>query len=219
MREIVAMHHRIGVGSALLTPDETLRHLPVLRGGEPVTGAVLNDDAIVHHDAVVWAHLEHLAHTPVRIVTGTAVRGIVRDERGVQAVETDRGRIETRAVLNAAGGWSTELNRLAGVTAPNRPIRREVLVTAPLRRSIEAAVTFYRPNEGWFNQTLRGEIVMGVVDPSEQPGVDQRSSWDFLGRTAAMIVRKAPALADVSVIRQWAGMRPVTKRSARSSVR
>jgi sarcosine oxidase subunit beta len=206
MREIVAMHHRIGVGSALLTPDETLRHLPVLRGGEPVTGAVLNDDAIVHHDAVVWAHLEHLARTPVRIVTGTAVRGIVRGDHGVEAVETDRGRIETRAVLNAAGGWSTELNRLAGVAAPNRPIRREVLVTAPLRRSIEAAVTFYRPNEGWFNQTLRGEIVMGVVDPAEPPGVDQRSSWDFLGRTAAMIVRKAPALADVSVIRQWAGM-------------
>jgi sarcosine oxidase, subunit beta len=210
MREIVAMHHRIGVGSALLTPDETLRHLPVLHGGEPVAGAVLNDDAIVHHDAVVWAHLEHLARTPVRIVVGTSVRGIVRGEHGVEAVETDRGRIETRAVLNAAGGWSTELNRLARVTAPNQPIRREVLVTAPLGRSIEAAVTFYRPNEGWFNQTLRGEIVMGVVDPAEPPGVEQRSSWEFLGRTAAMMVRKAPALADVSVIRQWAGMYDIT---------
>jgi sarcosine oxidase subunit beta len=47
---------------------------------------------------------------------------------------------------------------------------------------------------------------MGVVDPDEPAGVDQRSSWAFLRRTAAMMVRKAPALADVSVIRQWAGM-------------
>ena len=210
MREIVAMHHRIGVESALLTPDETLRRLPILRGGEPVAGAVLNDDAIVHHDAVVWAHLEHLARTSIRIVTGTTVRAITRGDHGVEAVETDRGRIETRAVLNAAGGWAGELNRLAGVTAPNRPYRREVLVTAPLRRSIEAAVTFYRPNEGWFNQTLRGEIVMGVVDPDEAPGVEQRSTWDFLGRTAAMMVSKAPALADVTVIRQWAGMYDIT---------
>jgi sarcosine oxidase subunit beta len=210
MREIVAMHHRIGVESALLTPDETLRRLPILRGGEPVAGAVLNDDAIVHHDAVVWAHLEHLARTSVRIVTGTSVQEIVRGEHDVEAVETDRGRIETRAVLNAAGGWAGELNRLAGVMAPNRPYRREVLVTAPLRRSIEAAVTFYRPNEGWFNQTLRGEIVMGVVDPTEPPGVEQRSTWDFLGRTAALMVRKAPALADVNVIRQWAGMYDIT---------
>lgn len=210
MREIVAMHHRIGVESALLTPDETLRRLPILRGGEPVAGAVLNDDAIVHHDAVVWAHLEHLARTPVRIVTGTTVLAVTRGDHGVEAVETDRGRIETRAVLNAAGGWAGELNRLAGVIAPNRPYRREVLVTAPLRRSIEAAITFYRPTEGWFNQTLRGEIVMGVVDPDEAPGVEQRSTWDFLGRTAAMMVRKAPALADVAVIRQWAGMYDIT---------
>ena len=207
MRAIVDMHHRIGVASRLLSPDDTLRRLPILTGGEPVAGAVVHDDdAIVHHDAVVWAHLEHLTRTSVRVVPNTTVQAIARDDRGVVAVDTTRGRIGTRAVLNATDGWSTELNALAGVAAPNRPVRREVLVTAPLRRSIDAAVTFYRPTEGWFNQTLRGEVVMGVVDPHEQPGVDQRSSWGFLRRTAAVVTRKAPALADVAVIRQWAGM-------------
>jgi len=210
MRPIVDMHHRIGVRSRFLSPDDTLRRLPVLRGGDRVAGAVLHDDAIVHHDAVVWAHLEHLARTPVRVLTGTTVRRIVRGRRGVEGVEPARGRIATRAVVNATDGWSTELNAMARVTAPNRPIRREVLVTAPLRRTIEAAVTFYRPTEGWFNQTLRGEVVMGVVDPAEPTGVNQRSSAAFLRRTASMIVRKAPALADVTVIRQWAGMYDVS---------
>ncbi len=206
MRDIVAMHHRIGVRSALLSPDDTLRRLPVLRGGDPVAGAVLNDDAIVHHDAVVWAHLEHLADRGVRLVTGTTVHGIAVGDAGVEAVETDRGRIATRVVVNAAGGWSGEVNALAGVRAPNRPHRREVLVTAPLRRSIDAAITFYRPNEGWFNQTLRGEVVMGVVDPGEPAGVEQGSSAEFLRRTASIITRKAPALGDATVIRQWGGM-------------
>ena len=206
MREIVAMHHRIGVRSALLSPEDTLRRLPVLVGGEPVAGAVLNDDAIVHHDAVVWAHLEHLAGRGVRLFPETTVRAITVGDGGVEAVETDRGRISTRVVVNAAGGWSGELNALAGVLAPNRPLRREVLVTAPLRRSIDAAITFYRPMEGWFNQTLRGEVVMGVVDPDEPEGLDQASSPAFLRRTASVITRKAPALADATVIRQWAGM-------------
>ena len=112
MRSIVEMHHRIGVASQFLSPDDTLRRLPILRGGDPVAGAVLNDDAIVHHDAVVWAHLEHLAgdvradharrHGPGDRDRATA---------GVEAVETDRGRIATRAVLNAAGGWSTAAQR------------------------------------------------------------------------------------------------------------
>ena len=51
---------------------------------------------------------------------------------------SDRGRIATRTVVNATDGWSTQLNEMAGVSAPNRPLRREVLVTAPLRRTIDA---------------------------------------------------------------------------------
>jgi sarcosine oxidase, subunit beta len=146
----------------------------------------------------------------VTIHPRTRVTGIEREDGRVRAVVTDQGRVETPFVLNAAGGWSGELNAMAGVRMPNRPHRREVLVTAPLRRSIEAAVTFYRPSEGWFNQTLRGEIVMGAVDPEEPAGVNQRSSWAFLRRTAALMTRKAPALRDVAVIRQWGGMYDIT---------
>jgi sarcosine oxidase, subunit beta len=213
MRYVVAMHARLGIRSALLSPEDTLRHLPVFEGGEPVTGSVLSDDAIVHHDAVVWAHLDHLARRFREAVTvhpHTRVTGVELDEGRVRAVLTDGGRIEAPIVLNAAGGWSGELNEMAGVRMPNRPHRREVLVTAPLRRSIEAAVTFYRPSEGWFNQTLRGEVVMGAVDPDEPAGVNQRSSWAFLQRTAALMTRKAPALRDVTVIRQWGGMYDIT---------
>ena len=38
MRAIVEMHHRIGVASALLSPDDTLRRLPILRGGDRSPG-------------------------------------------------------------------------------------------------------------------------------------------------------------------------------------
>ena len=211
MREIVAMHHRVGVRSQWLDEQAALDAVPVLRGGDPVAAAVVHDDAIVHHDAVVWAHLERLsASGGVTLLPATTVTGIARGDAGVRAVETTRGTIATRHVVNATDGWSTELNAMAGVDAPNRPYRREVLVTAPIARAIDKAVTFYRPTEGWFNQTLRGEVVMGVVDPDEPAGVNQRSSWAFLRRTADLIARKAPALRDLTVIRQWAGMYDVS---------
>ena len=210
MRAIVEMHHRIGVRSEFHDERGALELLPILRGGDPVLAAVVHDDAIVHHDAVVWAHLERLAATTVTLLPETTVTGVETDDGGVRAVETTRGRIATRHVVNATDGWSNRLNVVAGVDAPNRPYRREVLVTAPVVRAIDKAVTFYRPTEGWFNQTLRGEIVMGVVDPAEPTGVDQRSSWAFLRRTAELMVRKAPALREVTVIRQWAGMYDVS---------
>jgi sarcosine oxidase subunit beta len=211
MREIVAMHHRIGIASELLDHDGVLRAVPVLRGGEaPAAGVVHEGDAIVHHDAVLWAHLEALARTRVRLLPGTTVTGIRRDEAGVSGVETSRGTIATRIVVNATAAWSSGMSAVAGVVAPNRPYRREVLVTAPVERFVDKAVTFYRPHEGWFNQTLRGEVVMGAVDPDEPAAVDQRSTWAFLRRTASLMTRKAPALGDLTVIRQWAGMYDVT---------
>ncbi|HEX7196233.1 MAG TPA: FAD-binding oxidoreductase [Candidatus Limnocylindria bacterium] len=210
MREIVAMHHRIGIRSRLLDPDEVLEMVPAFRGGEPVAGGVVHRDAIVHHDAVVWAYLAALSAAGVTVLDHTEVTGIETADDGVRGVRTSDGRIETRVVVNATDAWSDSLNAMAGVEAPNRPYRREVLVTAPVAPFIDKAVTFYRPGEGWFNQTLRGEVVMGVVDPAEPAGHEQRSSWDFLGRTATLMARKAPALAELTVIRQWAGMYDVT---------
>ncbi len=211
MREIVDMHHRIGIGSEFLDHDGVLRAVPVLRGGEPPAAGVVHDrDAIVHHDAVVWAHLEALARTHVTLLPQTTVTGVRRDETGLSGVETSRGTIATRIVVNATAAWSSGLSGLAGVVVPNRPYRREVLVTAPVAPFVDKAITFYRPHEGWFNQTLRGEVVMGAVDPDEPAAVDQRSTWAFLRRTASLMTRKAPALGDLTVIRQWAGMYDVT---------
>ena len=87
MRDVVAIHARLGIRSNLLSPDDTLRHLPVFEGGEPVAGSVLSDDAIVHHDAVVWAHLDHLDRHGVTIHPHTRVTGVERradeeEERG-----------------------------------------------------------------------------------------------------------------------------------------
>jgi sarcosine oxidase, subunit beta len=210
MREVVAMHQRIGVQSRFLEPADVLRMVPALVGGDAPTGGVVHDDAIVHHDAVVWAYLESLAGSRARLATRTAVTAIEQRDGQVSGVVTSRGRVATRTVVNAAGSWSTQLNEFAGVRAPVQPYRREVLVTAPVTRFIDKAVTFYRPTEGWFNQTLRGEVVMGVVDPAEPAGHSHRSSFDFLRRTATLIARKAPALADLTVIRQWAGTYDVT---------
>ena len=210
MREIVAMHHRIGIRSRLLEPDDVLAMVPAFRGGDPVAGGVVHRDAIVHHDAVVWAYLAALSAAGVRLLDHTEVTGIETADDGVRGVVTTHGRIATRMVVNATDAWSDSLNAMAGVEAPNRPYRREVLVTAPVAPFIDKAVTFYRPAEGWFNQTLRGEVVMGVVDPAEPAEHEQRSSWDFLGRTATLMARKAPALAELTVIRQWAGMYDVT---------
>ena len=210
MQDAAAMHARLGVPSRLLDPEQLLREMPELRGGEPNVGGLVNREAMVHHDAVIWAYLERARKLGVVVWDNTDVTSVEIVAGAVAGVTTTRGSVSADVVVNAAGGWSGALSRLAGLARPNTPLRREVLVTAPVTPFLSKAATFYRPAEGWIGQTLRGEVVMGVTDPAEPSGVNQRSSLDFLIRTARVMTAKMPVLANLTVIRQWAGMYDVT---------
>lgn len=199
-----------GVRPRLLDGAETLRALPILAGGERPAGAVLGRDAIGHHDAIVHALRRACRALGVRLHEGRTVTGVRVDGGRVAGVETSAGPIEAPLVVNATDGWAREVSAMVGIRAPNVPVRREVLVTEPSRPFMTPAVTFYRPSEGWFNQTLRGELVAGVVDPEEPPGLTHASTFRFLRRTASVLVRKAPRLGHLRVIRQWAGVYDMT---------
>ena len=211
MHPVVEMHHRLGVESELLDPESVYRLVPYLRDGEPLVGGISNPrDGIIHHDAVVWAYFETAQKLGVEIRQNTEVVGL--DVRGgkIWGVQLAGELISTPWVVNAAGAWSGQIAAMAGVRIPNMALRREVLVTAPVKPFLDWAITFYRPMEGWFNQTLRGEVVGGVVDSREPSGISLSSSFDFLLRTVSLLIRKMPALASLTVIRQWAGMYDVT---------
>jgi glycine/D-amino acid oxidase-like deaminating enzyme len=185
--------------------------VPVLKGGEPPVGGVIGDAAIVDHDAAVHAYYLFARDAGVRFEIGEPVTGIETASGRAGGAILHSGRtVPGDVVVNAAGGRSSELAALAGVDVPNRPIRREALVTEPRRPFMSAAVTFYRPQEGWFNQTLRGELVAGVTDPNEQFGMTEASSPRFLGRTARVLLEKAPRLAGLRAVRQWAGVYDTT---------
>lgn len=195
----------------LVDGGDVLRAVPVLRGGEPVVGGVVGDAAIVHHDAAVYAYYLAAREAGVEFRLGANVVEALPDGDRVAGVRLDDGgEIAADAVVNAAGGRAGEVAAAFGVSAPNAPIRREVLVTEPSRPFMSPAVTFYRPQEGWFNQTLRGELVAGVVDPGEEPGMTEASTLRFLGRTARIVLEKAPRLGELRVIRQWAGVYDTT---------
>jgi sarcosine oxidase, subunit beta len=204
------MWEELGARARLVDAATALGAVPVVRGGEPVRGAVLGDAAIVHHDAAVHGYYLACREAGVEIRTDVRAEGVETTDGHVTALATSRGSIAADAVVNAAGGRAGEFARACGIDAPNRPVRREVLVTEPSRPFVTPAVTFYRPQEGWFNQTLRGELVAGVVAADEPEGMTEEASPEFLARTARVVLAKAPRLGGLHVIRQWAGVYDIT---------
>jgi sarcosine oxidase subunit beta len=170
----------------------------------------MHNDAIVHHDAVMSAYRAACRNSGIAIEEDTEVVEIQRSGSTIAGVRTTREEIRAPLVVNATGGWSGRVSALAGIATPNRPIRREALVMEPVQPHMSAAITFYRPAEGWFNQTLRGETVAGCIDPAEPLDLNFAASPESLGRTARTVLAKAPRLGNLRVVRQWAGVYDMT---------
>ncbi len=66
------------------------------------------------------------------IRTHVAVTGIRIEKGRVVGVLTDRGEIETRIVVNAAGSWGRQVGKMANVEAPVFPQRLQSMVTETL---------------------------------------------------------------------------------------
>ena len=50
-------------------------------------------------------------------------------------VETRRGPVQTRTVVNAAGPWAAEVARMAGVQLPVEPLRRMLVPRSRFHKS------------------------------------------------------------------------------------
>jgi sarcosine oxidase subunit beta len=148
----------------------------------------------------------------VEIRRDVEVIGIEKDARGVSAVHTTGGTIETRVVVNAAGAWAAKIGAMAGAPLPIRPIRRHIFIAAPPaagwafdRRTlvIDFASSFYFHREG-------ANLLFGMGDPSETPGFDTTVDWQVLEHIAPVAARRLPALSDASIAKAWAGLYEMT---------
>src|SRR5258708_23857793 len=66
-----------------------------------------------------------------RLWKNTEVKGITRDHQGIGGVETTRGTLSTRKVVNAAGAWAAQVARFAGIDLPVEPLRRMLVPSEP----------------------------------------------------------------------------------------
>jgi sarcosine oxidase subunit beta len=98
---------------------------------------------------------------------------------------------------------------MLGIEIPTEPHRHEIAVTEALKTFLEPMIISVT-NGYYFSQSLRGEIVGGIGDDHEEPTYSTASSPDFLFRYAAALRQTFPALGNVRIIRQWAGLYDVS---------
>jgi sarcosine oxidase subunit beta len=209
-----------GLRTEVLSAREALKVVPELdvegaHGGKPILGATFNpDDGVVFPWPFVWGYAQAAAKQGVEIHTHTDVVGLDlasdgQGKRRVRAVETSKGVIATGMVINAAGAWSPEIAKLAGIELPNHPHRHEICSSEPLKPWLRPLVADLDSGL-YFSQSMRGEIVGGISNERVPEGINQESSARFLGLYARALTELVPTMGAVKILRQWAGCYDLT---------
>lgn len=208
-RRAVALQNDLGLPSRTLTPDQVPQIFPLLDPSTIAGASFCPTDGHANPFRVVEGYLRAARRWGVRLEKFTPVTDLVVRKGRVVEVITPRGRVAAGVVVNAAGAWSKQVAALAGVELPNQPVRHEILVTEPVQPITEVMVISLHTGI-YFSQTLEGQIIGGIGDPEERPGYKLGSSFRFLTKFLKELVRHVPALGQLTVLRQWAGLYDVT---------
>lgn len=204
-RQNVALQNRMGIPSRLLSPAGAKEIAPCLDERRLTMATYCEKDGHLNPFHTTHAFAGAAKRLGVTFLPCTCVTGIAARNGRVEGVETDRGFISTRVVVNAAGGYSAGIARMAGVDLPVVPERHHILVTEPVEPMLGPMVMSFSLNI-YCQQTPHGSFIMGRGGDGEPTDGRITSTWSFLEEMARTCVRLMPPLGRLSVLRQWAGL-------------
>jgi glycine/D-amino acid oxidase-like deaminating enzyme len=202
---------RLGIEVEIWPLEKTHRRVPALRGAR-FDGAVwCATDGVVNIASLLSGYLQAASSLGVRIAYKTSVRQIEVAGGRVREVTTSEGRVQTGAVVNAAGPWAAAVAAMAGAAGvPMRPYRRHLFVTAPLA-GIDPRWPFtWDVGRGlYFRPESRGLLLCACDEDEAAPGIPEVQT-DVQELVLEKTARCFPALPKLAIDRGWAGLRTIS---------
>jgi sarcosine oxidase subunit beta len=206
----VEMQNRLGVPTQLLSGDEIRKRLPMTHFDDAIVGTFNQKDGLVDPNSVVMGYVNAAQKMGVKTITNAEVIGIHVSGDKIESVETTRGSVKTRMVINAAGPWAGVIGQMAGVHIPIIPIRRQMFTTNPLKNipkdfpfviDFGQSLYFHREGEG---------LLVGMSNQDEKPGFNQNVDENFELVNFEAAIKRMPLLENASRASHWAGLYEVT---------
>ena len=207
--ENVALQNELGVPSAMIGVQEAKKLSPLIDTDGLLAAAFSPTDGHCTPESVVLGYATAARRLGARLITNCEATDIESVDGQIVAVVTAAGRIETDTVICAAGAWSTRVGAFVGVNLPVTPIRRQIVITEPIRDLPESPFTIDFGTSFYFHRESNG-LLIGMSDPDETPGFKMSRSTEWLPRLGDAIAHRAPSLSDVGLASGWAGLYEMT---------
>lgn len=187
------------LGCEIIHRNELMRLIPQI--GPQVEGAsYCPHDGHCNAPRLLLALHLGLKRRGSQVLTDHGVQVITRGAGGFR-LATAAGLVEADRVVLAAGLGNAQLGPMVGLEAPLRPLKGQVIVTEKMAPFLHHPIVNIR-------QTDEGGVMVG--SSMEDVGYDVESRLSVTAGIARRALRMLPCLAEVQLLRSWAGLRVMT---------
>jgi len=213
LRDNFARQTKLGLTTArLLSADEIRVMLPQLRSDDVLGGSFCSTDGFVDPYSVMNGFMASAVEHGATLWKKTEVNGIARDQHGAFRVETSRGPVSTRTVVNAAGAWAAQIAKFVGIDLPVEPLRRMLVPSEPFDAFPHTSPMVIDMSTGFhFRPEGRG-FLLAWNDPEETPGYKTEFEPSFIEKILMHAADRVPAFENLPINpkRAWAGLYEMT---------
>ena len=213
LRDNFARQQNLGLTTArLLSADEIRDMLPQLRSDDVLGGSFCSTDGFVDPYSVMNGFMTSAIEHGATLWKKTEVTGITQDRQGAFRVETARGPVSTRIVVNAAGAWAAQIARFIGIDLPVEPLRRMLVPSEPFSDFPHSSPMVIDMSTGFhFRPEGRG-FLLAWNDPDELPGYKTDFEPAFIEKILMHAADRVPAFENLPINpkRAWAGLYEMT---------
>jgi sarcosine oxidase subunit beta len=188
----VEMQNRLGVPSRMVSVDEAHELSPLAGLDGVLAGAFCPLAGHATPEGAVQGYASAARALGVRIETHTTVTAI---QEGT--VLTDKGPVESRCIVCAAGPWSRAIGEMAGIDLPVVPERRRIGYTGQLDIDCGVPMTIDFASGFYFHREGPG-LLFGTSDVCAK-----QDEW--LECAEPILRRRAPILLDAPLAGGWWG--------------
>jgi sarcosine oxidase subunit beta len=196
----------------LITADEIRDMFPQLRSDDIVGGSFCSTDGFVDPYSAMNGFMGWASDHGAQLWKNTQVTGIQLDAQGVAGVETTRGFVSTRKVVNAAGAWAASVARMVNVDLPVEPLRRMLIPTEPFDQFPHTAPMIIDMSNGFHFRPEALGFLLAWNDPDETPGYKTDFEPAFIEKVLTRAADRVPIFENLAVNpkRAWAGLYEMT---------
>ncbi|HEY2115761.1 MAG TPA: FAD-dependent oxidoreductase, partial [Candidatus Angelobacter sp.] len=213
LRDNFARQKKLGLSTARLLPaDEIRAMLPQLRSDDVLGGSFCSTDGFVDPYSIMNGFMAAAVEHGATLWKKTEVTGIISDQQGAFRVDTTRGPVSTRTVVNAAGAWAAQIAKFVGIDLPVEPLRRMLVPSEPFSGFPHTSPMVIDMSTGFhFRPEGRG-FLLAWNDPEETPGYKTDFEPSFIEKILMHAADRVPAFENLPVNpkRAWAGLYEMT---------